>query len=74
MDKVERYDIRGKKILAFEEKAYVCDLGLFHLKKNKVKDEYNLIIETLIYNELIARGYHVYIGKTFKGEVDFLVE
>lgn len=74
MDKVERYDIRGKKILAFEEKAYVCDLGLFHLKKNKVKDEYSLIIETLIYNEFIARGYHVYIGKTFKGEVDFIVE
>lgn len=33
-DKVSRYDIRGKKILAYEEKTYVCDLGFFHIKKN----------------------------------------
>lgn len=73
-DKVSRYDIRGKKILAFEEKIYVCDLGFFHLKKNRVKDEYSYIIETICYNELIARGYNVYIGKTHKGEVDFIAE
>ena len=73
-DKVSRYDIRGKKILAFAEKTYVCDLGLFHLKKNRVKDEFNYIVETICYNELIARGYKVYIGKTYKGEVDFIAE
>lgn len=71
-DKVPRYDIRGKKLLAFEEKTYVCDLGFFHIKKNRVKDEYSYIIETLCYNELISRGYQVYIGKTHKGEVDFI--
>jgi predicted AAA+ superfamily ATPase len=71
-DKVSRYDIRGKKILAYEEKTYVCDLGFFHIKKNRVKDEYNYIVETICYNELIARGYQVYIGKTYKGEVDFI--
>lgn len=73
-DKVSRYDIRGKKVLAYEEKTYVCDLGFFHLKKNRVKDEYNYIVETLCYNELISRGYKVYIGKTYKGEVDFIAE
>ena len=73
-DKVSRYDIRGKKVLAFEEKIYVCDLGFFHLKKNRVKDEYNYIVETICYNELVARGYKVYIGKTLKGEVDFIAE
>ena len=71
-DKVSRYDIRGKKVLAYEEKTYVCDLGFFHIKKNRVKDEYNYIIETLCYNELISRGYQVYVGKTYKGEVDFI--
>ena len=71
-DKVQRYDIRGKKILAFEEKTYVCDMGFFHIKKNRVKDEYNYIVETICYNDLIARGYSVYIGKTYKGEVDFI--
>lgn len=73
-DKVSRYDIRGKKTLAFEEKMYVCDLGFFHLKKNRVKDEYSYIIETICYNELIARGYKVYIGKINKGEIDFIAE
>lgn len=73
-DKVERYDIRGKKLLSFEEKVYVCDLGLFRLKKNRIKDEYNLIVETIVYNELISRGYKVYIGKTYKGEVDFIAQ
>lgn len=71
-DKVARYDIRGKKVLSFEEKTYVCDLGFFHIKKNRVKDEYNYIIETICYNELISRGYQVYVGKTYKGEVDFI--
>ncbi len=71
-DKVSRYDIRGKKVLAYEEKTYVCDMGFFHLKKNRVKEEYSYIVETICYNELIARGYKVYIGKTYKGEVDFI--
>lgn len=71
-DKVARYDIRGKKVLSFEEKTYVCDLGFFHIKKNRIKDEFNYIVETICYNELIARGYKVYIGKTYKGEVDFI--
>ena len=69
-DKVSRYDIRAKKALAFEEKYYVCDLGFLHLKKNRIKDEYNYIIETICYNELISRGYKVYVGKTWKGEID----
>ena len=73
-DKVSRYDIRGKKVLAYEEKTYVCDLGLFHIKKNRIKDEYNYIVQTICYNELIARGYKVYIGKTYKGEVDFIAQ
>ena len=61
-------------MLAFEEKYYVCDMGFLHLKKNRVKEEYNYIIETICYNELIARGYKVYIGKTWKGEIDFIAE
>lgn len=73
-DKVSRYDIRGKRVLSYEEKTYVSDLGLFHLKKNRVKEEYSYIMETICYNELIARGYRVYIGKTYKGEVDFIAE
>lgn len=71
-DKVQRYDVRGKKVLAFEEKTYVCDLGFFHMKKNRIKDEYNYMVETLCYNELISRGYQVYVGKTGRGEIGFI--
>ena len=74
VNRAERYDIRGSRVLSYEEKMYVSDLGFFHLKKNRVKDEYNFIVETLIYNELLARGYHVYVGKTQKGEIDFIAE
>lgn len=73
-DKVSRYDIRGKNVLAFEEKIYVKDLGLFKLKKNRISDESGAIVETIIYNELIARGYKVYIGKVVNGEIDFVAE
>jgi len=74
IDKVPRYDIRGKKILSFEEKVYVKDLGFFNLKKDKISKEAGALVETVIYNELIARGYKIYVGKTYKGEVDFIVE
>jgi predicted AAA+ superfamily ATPase len=74
VNKVSRYDIRGKKALAYDEKIYVCDLGFFHLKKNRVKDEFAYIVETAICNELLSRGHRVYVGKTYRGEIDFIVE
>ena len=72
--RAERYDVRGKKKLRFEAKEYVCDLGLFHLRKNRVKDEWSCIVETAVYNELISRGMQVYVGKLHKSEIDFVVE
>ncbi|MGD1822335.1 MAG: ATP-binding protein [Pleomorphochaeta sp.] len=74
IDKVTRYDIKGKKKLSNEEKIYTKDLGFFNLKKDKGSMEYGALIETVIYNELIARGYKVYVGKTYKSEVDFIAE
>ena len=73
-DKVARYDIRGKKALAFQEKIYVCDPGFYRLKKNRIKSEYGHLIETICYNDLISKGYKVFIGKTLTGEVDFIAE
>ncbi len=57
--KVERYDIRGKRALSFEEIVYASDLGLFRLKKSRTKDEFGLITETLVHNEFVARGYSI---------------
>ena len=72
ISKVQRFDIRGKKNLSFEQKVYAADLGLFQLKKNRVKGEYGALMETLVFNELVGRGYQVYIGKTQNGEIDFI--
>lgn len=44
-DKVSRYDIRGKKALAFEEKYYVCDLGFLHLKKTELRTSITILLK-----------------------------
>ncbi len=74
INRAERFDIRGKRVLAFESKEYVCDLGLFHMRKNRVKEEWGHLLETAVFNELLSRGMRVYVGKTTKGEIDFIAE
>lgn len=70
---VEKYDISGKTPLKYEKKGFVCDLGLFHAKKNPSKNEFSHIMETVVYNELVSRGLRVYVGRTSRGEIDFVV-
>ena len=72
LDKVKRYDIKGKKQLALYEKYYVADLGLRKVKLSSISIDLGDSLETVVYNELIARGYEVFIGKTIKGEIDFI--
>lgn len=74
INKVSRYNIRGKSVMATLEKYYLTDLGLLQLKKSPIEKKVGGRLENVIYNELIARGYEVYIGKTDKGEVDFVVD
>ncbi len=73
-NKVNRYDIRGKSVMATLEKYYVTDLGLLTLKSSPIEKKIGGRLENIVYNELVARGYDVYIGKTEKGEVDFVVD
>ena len=70
---VDQYDISGKTPLKYEKKGFVCDLGLFHAKKNPSKNEFSQLAETVVYNELISRGLRVSVGKTRRGEIDFVV-
>ena len=60
--------------MATLEKYYVTDLGLLNLKKSPIEKKIGGRLENIVYNELIARGYEVYIGKTDKGEVDFVID
>ncbi len=73
-NKVNRYDIRGKNVMATLEKYYLTDIGMLTLKKSPIEKKIGGRLENIVYNELISRGYEVYIGKTDKGEVDFVID
>lgn len=72
--KVYRYDIHGKALLKTLNKYYVTDLGIAQIKNNNPKFKNYLVLENIVYNDLIVKGYNVYVGKTSKGEVDFLAK
>ncbi|NCA98532.1 MAG: ATP-binding protein [Clostridia bacterium] len=73
VQKCRRYDIQGKQVLVSLEKYYCTDLGLRSAMHINSKPDYGKLLETMIFLELKARGLEVYVGKTYKGEVDFLV-
>ena len=72
--KVYRYDIHGKAILKTLNKYYMTDLGISQIKNNNFEINKSFALENVIYNDLIARGYDVYIGKTKNGEIDFIAK
>ncbi len=70
--KIYRYDIHGKAILKTLNKYYMTDLGIAQIKNNNFEINKSFAIENVVYNELLERGYDVYIGKTKDGEIDFI--
>lgn len=70
--KIYRYDIHGRAILKTLNKYYMTDLGIAQIKNNAFEINKSFAIENVVYNELLQRGYDVYIGKTKDGEVDFI--
>ncbi len=72
MNKVYRYDIHGKNILKTLNKYYANDLGIKQIKTNNENINYSVSLENIVYNDLISKDYKVFIGKTKKGEIDFI--
>ena len=70
--KIYRYDIHGRAILKTLNKYYMTDLGIAQIKNNNFEINKSFAIENVVYNELLERGYDVYIGKTKNGEIDFI--
>lgn len=60
--KVDRYDIKGKKYISTPSKYYFTDIGLRNVRLNFRQQEENHLMENIIYNELIIRGYNVDVG------------
>ena len=72
--KVYRYDIHGRSILKTLNKYYLTDLGIAQIKTNNFELNKPFAIENIVLNDLLIKGYHVQIGKTKQGEIDFIAE
>ena len=72
ISRVKRYDVSTKRTLKQVEKQFVVDNGFMLACSDSNKTFIAHALENLIYNELLYRGYEVKIGKTYKGEIDFV--
>ena len=62
IEKAERYDVKGKKYIQTPQKYYFADVGLRNAKLNFRQQEENHLMENIIYNELLVRGYNIDVG------------
>lgn len=72
MSKAKRYDLKGKKVLSTNDKYYLTDLGLSQIKSTIKTKGKGSLLENIVYNELISRGYEVLVGKSDSSEIDFI--
>ncbi len=73
--KAERFDVKGKNLLARDYKYYVVDSGLrSYLLGKKADSDMGHILENIVYLELLRRSYKVYVGKVDDLKVDFVAE
>ena len=68
--KVERYDIKRKKYITTPSKYYFTDIGLRNARLNFRQQEEDHLMENIIYNELLVRGYNVDVGVIERFEKD----
>lgn len=72
ISKAERYDIKGKNILASTEKYYAGDIGLRNASKSSDQVDSSKLFENVIYLEMLSRGYDIKVGKFDNQEIDFV--
>ena len=73
INKVERYDIRGKRKFELNEKYYFEDIGLRNaLTGVNINKDIHKILENAVYLHLSTLGYKVFVGKLDTLEIDFI--
>lgn len=71
---VKRVNLQGKQILSTNEKYYIADHGIREAVIGGNMRDINLILENIVYLELLRRGYIMTVGKTGKKEIDFVCD
>ena len=69
---MRKYNIVGKSALIGKDKFYAVDVGFRIINTNTINYDISFFLENIVYNELLSNGFDVYVGKTYKGEVDFI--
>ena len=72
--KVQRYDIKGKRVLELFEKYYLGDISLKNAIVGYKDDDISGLLENIVFLKLKQDGYNVFIGKFDDYEVDFIAE
>ena len=72
--KVDRYDLLGKRIFEFGNKYYFENLGIRHGLYGYRPEDRGKVLENVVYNHLVFKGYTVKIGALGNAEIDFIGE
>jgi len=72
--RVPRQDLQGKKLLKINEKYYVADHGIRESVFGGNMRDINIILENIVYMELLRRGYKTTVGKAGVKEIDFICD
>lgn len=71
---VKREDLQGKQILSSNEKYYIADHGIREAVFGGNTRDINLILENIVYLELLRRNYKVTVGRNGDKEIDFVCD
>ena len=69
---VKRADLQGKKLLAYQQKLFISDLGLRHALIGYRADDIAGLLENVVYQELARRSYTICVGQKDGLEIDFI--
>ncbi len=74
LEKIRRYDLKGKRILEILEKYYVSDIGLRYAVIGYSPEAVSGQLENIVLLDLLAQGYQIFVGKQYEKEIDFIAQ